>query len=304
MAMITAAEEEPRIFSLPAVRLFGKKPHPGHQLSTAELHPGIGFANSNTTTGLPGCLYDSSGRSRSWNGYAYVLGDPTDNVDPLGLSCSIYLNNSLNLFSSNQLAAMQSALQGLLAPANADVTVGTTTINADNVFYLSVNHNPTAINSNLNPDSTVGYTIPVPGGISPNSYVFIDVLAKTGADYTPLQQNSSLLGVGAGRAGLHEFLHFVLQAGNSGHVPGTPFQSGFNAKQWFQTNPTLAVWRLSKSQVNAIQNTCGKKPPAGAGGGGGGGAGYSAGSSGWDIFGYVQLILGPQPSVSSTIKYR
>ena len=84
MAMIKAAKGELRVSSLAAVRLFGKKPHLGHQLSTAELYPGIGLANSNTTTRLPVCLYDSVSRSRSWNRYAYVLGNPLALTDPDG----------------------------------------------------------------------------------------------------------------------------------------------------------------------------------------------------------------------------
>ena len=36
----------------------------GHQLSTVALHPGIGFVNSNTATGLRVCLYDDGRGSR------------------------------------------------------------------------------------------------------------------------------------------------------------------------------------------------------------------------------------------------
>ena len=222
---------------------------------------------------------------QTWNRYAYVMNDPVDNYDPLGLSCSIYLNNSLNLLSPGQLSAMQSSLESVLAPANADVTVGMTLTNADNIFSITISQNPTAINSHLNPNSTVGYTAPTDGGVSNSSWVFADVLSKVGASYAPFGQNSLGLGIGAGRAGSHEFLHFVLQVGNSGHVPGTPFQAGFSASQWFGTNPTPSVWTLSKSQVSAIQSTCGKKPSPspgkGPGGGGGGGTGGWGGDGQW-----------------------
>lgn len=39
--------------------------HRGYQLSTAILHPGIGFVNSNRPTGLDVCLYDDGRGSRS-----------------------------------------------------------------------------------------------------------------------------------------------------------------------------------------------------------------------------------------------
>src|SRR5580693_1090540 len=61
---MTAAKEELHVFSLAAFRLFGEKPHQGHQLSTAVLHPAIGQINSSTTTGIAASLYDFRGGPR------------------------------------------------------------------------------------------------------------------------------------------------------------------------------------------------------------------------------------------------
>ncbi|MDQ2842804.1 MAG: RHS repeat-associated core domain-containing protein [Acidobacteriota bacterium] len=69
--MLTAAKET--IFPLAALpaklaRLgplpLSQNSHRGHQLPTPVLYPGIGFAISNTTTGLHGTLYDEGRRSR------------------------------------------------------------------------------------------------------------------------------------------------------------------------------------------------------------------------------------------------
>jgi RHS repeat-associated protein len=60
--MLAAAKEEiiPPLAALPLSR----NSHPGHQLPTALLYPGIGFAISNTATGLRAALYDDGRRSR------------------------------------------------------------------------------------------------------------------------------------------------------------------------------------------------------------------------------------------------
>jgi RHS repeat-associated protein len=68
--------------------------HRRHQLSTAILHPGIGFPNSNTPTGLDVCLYDDGRGSRS-------TGKERDSETTLGLDYfgARYYGNAIGRFT-------------------------------------------------------------------------------------------------------------------------------------------------------------------------------------------------------------
>jgi len=65
----------------------------GYQLSTVALHPGIGFVNSNTATGLRVCLYDA-GRGSRCTGKER---DPESGLDYFGAR---YYGSALGRFSS------------------------------------------------------------------------------------------------------------------------------------------------------------------------------------------------------------
>jgi hypothetical protein len=60
----TAAKIETH-FPLPPQCVFTRNSPPAHQLSTAILYQSFRVSNSNTTTGIAACLYDSGRRSRS-----------------------------------------------------------------------------------------------------------------------------------------------------------------------------------------------------------------------------------------------
>src|ERR1700678_3949692 len=53
-----AAKEATSVFPLAAALRLAENSHPAHQLPTAVLHPGFGFAISNTATSFHASLYD------------------------------------------------------------------------------------------------------------------------------------------------------------------------------------------------------------------------------------------------------
>jgi len=182
-----------------------------------------------------------------------------------GLSCSIYINNARGLLNQSQIRAME----GILSAADADVSVDTSLTSADIVFRVNVAATPGSLGNPNIPSDAKGYTARDGDIMTNNSWVFATALNNLGAELgvynNPLRKNPNLLGRGAGRVGVHEFLHFMLQVDNSGHVPGTPFQGEFTASQYF--GGPNSVWVLSKSQIAAIQGKCGQKSgPYGGGG--------------------------------------
>jgi RHS repeat-associated protein len=94
--MLAAAKEEiiPPLAALPLSR----NSHPGHQLPTALLYPGIGFAISNTATGLRAALYDDGRRSR-------CTGKQRDTESGLDYFGARYYGSALGRFTSADWSA-------------------------------------------------------------------------------------------------------------------------------------------------------------------------------------------------------
>jgi RHS repeat-associated protein len=89
--MLSAAKDEsiPLLAALPLSR----NSHRAHQLSTALLYPGIGFANPNTATGLAASLYDERRRSRT-------TGKERDSESGLDYFGARYYGSALGRFTS------------------------------------------------------------------------------------------------------------------------------------------------------------------------------------------------------------
>ena len=72
--------------------------HQGRQLSTVALHPGIGFVNSNTATGMRVCLYDEGRGSR-------CTGKERDSESGLDYFGARYFGSALGRFTSADWSA-------------------------------------------------------------------------------------------------------------------------------------------------------------------------------------------------------
>lgn len=224
----------------------------------------------------PDLLGGSIGNPQSLNRYSYVLNDPVNQIDPLGLAncvLNININNNADL-TSDQVQQIEARINQVLSSTtdpNGN-TVSANFVNSGGDWTLNL--------SPASPQDKVGQTGYGLGVTIQNPTVYIGSAQS-------FYQNGWVLG--AGTAGAHELVH-IIGAGFRSQYPDEPYSqsSGANlmnadsaVKQGVNTNaddtsatPTgfskPTAQQIAKLFKNCVKKSKKKKKKEAAGGGGGG----------------------------------
>jgi RHS repeat-associated protein len=225
---------------------------------------------------------------QSWDRYAYGLGSPCGNLDPLGLdtcNLNIQVNNRADL-SAGQLSAAEAQINAILAavPSEGGDDVGA-------VFTFS---------------GTPDYTLNIVNG-SPNglfgwqrSFLFFqgNATVNAAAIGNVFDSQPGVIPQVAGTVSVHELTHRITGVGDlpfSGGASGDP--NLMQIDSFIQQFPNQATQRyldpggllLSPGQVSALYRKCSKKHQNSSAGGGGGD--NSGGLTPGDEFGWLYLYF-------------
>ncbi|MBI3661432.1 MAG: hypothetical protein HY234_00050 [Acidobacteria bacterium] len=198
---------------------------------------------------------------QSLNRYAYVLNDPCNLFDPLGLQCKVTVATDQTKLNDKQKTAMKDELEKIFKDAGVDVIVET----SDTPDYsLAVVPNAPSNSGKGLPEAAAGITFTdvVTGELLPRGSVFIDRLEQSAGHDPSFGQNSQNIGVALGRAGAHEVGHYLL--GMRGHSIDGVMRSKFDGKEWFMQPPLIHpdTWSFTDKQIAALRTRCGRAKQA------------------------------------------
>jgi RHS repeat-associated protein len=190
---------------------------------------------------------------QSLNRYSYVVNNPCNLVDPLGLKCTISVSNLGNRLSPIQASIVGGEILSLLWEYDVDATI-VSGKNAD--FNVLIASNPEEYGMKNVKPSAVAFTYrSTEGGpIEPVGWAFIDRVTQ----FTGAGRASWDLGTALGRATTQEFGHWAFQSDT--HVPRTFMQDVFSGNQWYaQDQNTRNLWGINAKQVLGLWEKCGTR---------------------------------------------